>query len=393
MPLERLARFALLPELKFIRLYESLESGIFDAEKASEFEVCPKCAKLCYGIYDRRWVTVKDAPIRGRKIVLRIRKRRFWCSACKKPFTEPVPGISKGHRTTARFQRELRWACDTFESLKKAQRHMGCSTSTLYRLYYKQLELDLRKRQYPWPRSIGVDEHKYAKNREKRYPEFATIFVDHKNRRVFELAKGRDFHEVKRQIERIPGRENVKVATLDLSQPYRRLITEMFPNAELVADKFHVVRLLHPAINRRRKEITGDKRKLPIRKLLLRNGKDLDYFTKTAIYRWLEDYPELKEIYMAKEAIHGLYRVRGHKRAERALQKMLDRFGHSKVKEVQTLRRTLLRWRKEILNYFKHRATNGRTEAFNGKAKLVRKKGYGFRSFENYRMRLLTCCT
>jgi len=393
MPHERLARFALLPELKFIRLYESLESGIFEAEKVSEFEVCPRCAKACYGVYDRRWVAVKDSPIRGRKIIIKIKKRRFWCAACKKPFTEPVPGISKGHRTTARFQRELRWACDTFESLKKAQQHMGCSTSTLYRLYYKQVELDLRKRQYPWPKAIGIDEHKYAKNRIKRYAEFATIFVDHKNKRVYELAKGREVEEVKRQIDHIPGQENVKFATIDLSSTYRKLVRDTFPNAEIIADKFHVVRLLHPAINRRRKEITGDKRKNPIRKLLLRNGKELDYWKRSAIYRWLEDHPELKEIYMAKEAIHGLYRVRGYERAKRALQKMLDRFGHSKVKEVLTLRKTLLRWRQEILNYFRYRYTNGRTEAFNGKAKLVRKKGYGFRSFENYRMRLLRCCT
>jgi len=268
------------------------------------------------------------------------------------------------------------------ESLTKARKHMGCSSSTLYRLHYHQLELELRKRQYPWPKSIGIDEHKYGKNREKRYPEFATIFVDHKGKRIFDVANGRNVLEVKEQIKHIPGSENVQCATIDLSPTYRKLVREHFPNAKITADKFHVVRLLHPAINRRRKEITGDKRNLPVRKLLLRSGKELDFFTRSMIYRWLDDHPELKEIYMAKEAIHGLYRVRGYERAKRALGKMLDRFGESKVKEIQTLRRTLLSWRNEILEYFKSRASNGRTEAFNGIAKLIRKKGYGFRSFK-----------
>ena len=306
MPLERLARFIVLPELEITNIRETLAGGIYEVRKTSSFEVCPKCARPCYGVYDRRWSSFKDEPIRGNEVILKIRKRRFWCSPCKKPFTEPVSGIGKGHRTTARFRRALHRACQDMESLSKARKHMGCSSSTLYRLHYHQLELELRKRKYPWPRSIGIDEHKYGKNREKRYPEFATIFVDHKGKRVFEVAKGRDVFEVKEQIRHIPGSENVKCATIDLSSTYRKLIREHFPNARITADKFHVVRLLHPAINRRRKEITGDKRKLPVRKLLLRNGKELDFFTRAAIYKWLEDHPELKEIYMAKEAIHGL---------------------------------------------------------------------------------------
>lgn len=56
-----------------------------------------------------------------------------------------------------------------------------------------------------------------------------------------------------------------------------------FPNAEMIADKFHVLRLLTPAINRRRREITGDKRTHPIIKLLLRNGHRLEYFEKRAL--------------------------------------------------------------------------------------------------------------
>ena len=393
MPLERLARFTLLPELKFLQMYELRKGALIKAEKVSEFEVCPKCASKAFSIYDRRWVRVKDEPIRGRYIIVEILKRRFWCKPCQKPFTEPISGIGKGHRTTARFRRALRWACETFESLKKARTYMRCSTSTLYRLYYQQLELDLRKRRYPWPKSIGIDEHKYARNREKRYPEFVTVFVDHKARRIYEVAKGRDLASVQSQIAHIPGRESVSLATIDLSPTYRKLVRQMFPQAKIVADKFHVVRLLHPAINKHRIDITGDKRGLPARKLLLRNGKDLDFFTRSLIYRWLDAHPELKEIYMAKEALHGLYRVRGYHRAKHALKRMIDRFGHSKLKAIKTLRKTLLSWFEEILAYFETRASNGRTEAFNGKAKLIRKKGYGFRSFKNYRLRLLMSCT
>lgn len=393
MPLDRLARFIALPELEITKITESHRGGVYETRKTSSFEVCPKCASKCSTIYDRRWAQIADEPIRGKTATLRIHKRRFWCKSCEKPFTEPISGIGKGNRTTERYRKALLWACENFESLTKARRYMNCSSNTLYRLYYNQLRLELKKRQYPWPKTIGIDEHKYGKNREKNYPEFATVFVDHKGKRIYEVAKGRDVYDVTNQIRHIPGRENVQLATIDLSNPYRRLIKENFPNAKIVADKFHVVRLMHPVINRMRKEITGDKRKLGIRKLLLRNGKELDFFTKSAIYKWLEDHPELREVYMAKEAIHGIYRIKGYKRAKKAYGKLLDRLGESTLKEIKTLRRTLISWKDEILQYFITPATNGRTEAFNGKAKLVRKRGYGFRSFKNYRLRLLVSCT
>lgn len=51
-----------------------------------------------------------------------------------------------------------------------------------------------------------------------------------------------------------------------------------------------------------------------------------------------------------------------------------------------------MRWRKEVLAFFRGRATNGMTEGFNGKAKLVKRRAYGYKSFTNYRLRLLNAC-
>ena len=64
----------------------------------------------------------------------------------------------------------------------------------------------------------------------------------------------------------------------------------------------------------------------------------------------------------------------------------------SALPQVQMLRRTLMRWRREILAYFVCRLTNARTEGFNGKAKLVIRRAYGYKSFRNYRLRLLNSC-
>lgn len=65
----------------------------------------------------------------------------------------------------------------------------------------------------------------------------------------------------------------------------------------------------------------------------------------------------------------------------------------SKIPEIQTLRRTLLKWRDEILRYFGTGLTNARVEGFNRKCKLIQRKAYGFRSFPNYRLRALYSCS
>ena len=108
MPSHEFTHSLQLPELKIIsqRRTSKLDCE-FELEKTSTFEVCPKCASRSWTTYDYVWVRIKDAPIRDRHIYLKIKKIRFYCKKCKKPFTEPVAGIKKGFRTTERFRKYI----------------------------------------------------------------------------------------------------------------------------------------------------------------------------------------------------------------------------------------------------------------------------------------------
>jgi transposase len=176
---------------------------------------------------------------------------------------------------------------------------------------------------------------------------------------------------------------------LDLCDPFKKFAREMFPEAKLVADKFHVLRLLNPAINVRRKEITGDQRSNPVRKLLLMNENRLQYFERRALHLWLDQNPVVKEVHFYKEALHRFYRINGHSKAAKALTKLTDQMAHSKLKEILKLRKTLKKWRTEILGYFETKLTNGKTEGYNRLAKGLQYRAFGYRSFKNYRLRLL----
>ena len=158
---KRITQQLLLPDLRYVKSVRTKTSQIIYCKKTSPFEVCPKCASKCSSIYDRVNVKIQDAPIRNKKIILIIRKRRFKCKNCQAIFREPVGGIFKGFKTTKRYRSHIRWAASKFMNLKAVQNHCKCSAWLVYTAYYQQIELELRKIKYPWPKTIGIDEHSF----------------------------------------------------------------------------------------------------------------------------------------------------------------------------------------------------------------------------------------
>ena len=389
---ESTSKMILLPELKLLTQWQQNKFRThYKCEKESKFEVCPKCATKSFSVHDRRWVKVKDQPIRGSGIYLHVLKRRFRCPNCRKVFTEPVSGVRKGFKTTERYRRGLRWACDNFRDLTRVRLAYACSSWLCQKVFYEQLEIKSREKMNNcWGKRIGIDEHTWRKRRDKkRCTEFASLIVDHDRKRIAEVVNGKTVDSLKEALAHIPGRERVEEVTLDMCDSFKKFVREFFPNAKLTADKFHVLRLTNPIINKARIEITSDTRKNPVRKLLLRNRKNLQYFEKSALDTWLEAYPKMKEIYWVKESLYQFYRTKGFDRASRALTNLTDRMAISKLPEILKLRKTLIKWRAEILNYFKSRLTNARVEGYNRLAKGEQYSSFGVRNFNNYRLRLL----
>jgi len=391
LPELRVAGFVLLPELKVVHFGTD---GLWTCEKSSTFEVCPRCAQPSSSIYDRRTVRVRDEPIRGFEITLIIRKRRFSCKPCRKPFTEPVPGILPKRRTTQRFRAAVMEACEKYTDLSRVKREFKISYHFLYSAYYERLRLKLReKTNAPWPSAIGIDEHAYGKRRDIRATQFVSVIVNHNKGKVFDAVFGKTQAELETSLQHIPGRENVRWVTLDLCDPYRNWVRSFFPNAKMVADKFHVLRLLSPALLRRRKEIAGTRADLRAKRLLLMSAHHLRYSERVALEQFLKKHPDLHELWVWKERLHAFYRIKGYGRAYERYKRLVNDMSVSFLPEIQTLRKTLLKWKEEILNYFQTNLTNARLEGFNNKASLLKRRAYGYKSPEHYRLQLLHACS
>jgi transposase len=299
----------LLPELKLLSV-----SGIsratkkIVAQKERKGAVCPNCASLSLVLYDKRKVTLKDQPLQGKQILLEVWKHRYFCKPCKKPFTEPLPGVMPGRQTTQRFRAQVYWACENFTDLKRVCKAYRISPGFVYQAYYEQLSLRERKHnRYPFPKHLGIDEHAFGRKKGIRRREFVTMLVDHNRKKLREVTLGKSHAELQAQLQDIPGRENVQLVTLDLSDSYKSFVKGFFPNAKMIADRFHVQRLMNPILHEARIEITGDKRKNPARILLNKNRSNLEPYERSALDKWLKVNPKINEVYQFKEALVRLY--------------------------------------------------------------------------------------
>lgn len=393
-PAKVLAQSLLFPELRILKTKYKGNALLLDVIKESRGEVCPGCASFVDRIYDHRRIQVKDEPVRGHEVVLSICKRRFKCRNCEKIFSEPVTGILPRRRTTQRFRKAILEACENYQSLKKVIKKFRCSSSLIYNALYEQLELRRRTRMYPWPEVIGIDEISFRRNKQLGCTEYATVLVDIKNKRVMELVMGKSKKALLEALSEIPGRENVRCVVMDMCDPFRNFVKEFFPNATIVADKFHTLRLPTPSLlSMLKEEIPSFSDRRHMKRLLLSRPQDLDYFERSRLYKFLQHHPKLDALYTAKERLFAIYAIRFSDQAPRSYERLLGELKTSIFEEVQKLGRTLKRWQNEVLAYFKHRRTNGIVEGFNNKIKVVKRMAYGYRSFRNFRLRVLNACS
>lgn len=390
--LKHLESFILLPEMVLKRKLPVGKWGIgFEVEKKTISEFCPYCQRETTSVHSRHTARIKDATLRGMCVVLFANKKRYHCRPCGRIFTEHFPGISPRKRHTQRFVREVKWASTTFSDMSSVQNHLRSSAGTCFKARNEEMSKKVRETNYPLPEKIGIDEHSLRKPKYQA-TEYCTIVVDHKNKKVFDLFDTRTSAGVASALEKFEGRENVKWVSMDFSTIFKSAVRRALPNAQIVIDRFHAQRLFTRLVNRTRKKITGDVRKNPVRKLLLRNECDLKRHERDVLRQWLNQTPQVKEVYEYKEAMRRVFRAKGLKLASRILTNLTDKMGRSENLLVKGLRKIIMTWRQEILNYHLGHISNGRVEGFNRKAKLIQRRGFGLKNFKNYRLVLLNAC-
>ena len=183
-----------------------------------------------------------------------------------------------------------------------------------------------------------------------------------------------------------------------MKKEYISLAKHLFPNATIVIDRFHVVRYCTWALENVRKRV--QKKLLPeqrkyfkrSRKLLLAHMDKLNPEAKAAVERMLLFDRDLREAYLLKEVF---YQFMASPNSTQAKQKLLSFRLHAaiaNIPEFSSCLSVLKNWEPYILNAFDCPYSNGFTEGCNNKINVLKRIAFGYRSFHNFRSRILLTC-
>ncbi len=242
----------------------------------------------------------------------------------------------------------------------------------------------------PCPKVLGIDEHFFTRKR-----GYATTLVDLKRNKVFDVVLGRSEASLRRYLKALPGRDNVRLIVMDMSETYRAIARRYFPNAKIVADRFHVIRLVNQHFLKAWQDHDPEGRKnRGLISLMRRHEWRLSPEQRDNLGNYLSAFPVLNALYQAKQRLNRLLLLKTltRKRAERALPKLLTLIKQFHASPLHRLAQTLTSWLEPVTAMWRFSKSNGVTEGFHNKMEMMTRRAYGFRNFENYRLRVLTHC-
>lgn len=306
-----------------------------------------------------------------------------------------MPGILPRRHSTEPLRQQI--ARDHHEGIcgSALARLVNMGSATIERIYAEYNRRKAAQREsFQCPTVLGIDEHTLHKKQ-----RFATTLCDLKNHKIFDIVAGKSAADLTAFFSRLQGRERVKVVCIDLSNSYRALVRKWFPNARIVADRFHVVRIIHHHFITLCREIIGedgDKRRRACA-LLRTNPQNLNPESRIRLAQLFLRFPPLEPLYKEMHRLRRLVSVKTRtKRQCRPLAKLLnrsiERLKESGFKPLLTLASTLQSWIQPIACMWRFTKNNGITEGFHRKMKLIQRRAYGFKNFQNYRLRVIALC-
>ena len=185
---------------------------------------------------------------------------------------------------------------------------------------------------------------------------------------------------------------------MDMSKSFYAAIGQVFGDQVEVIDRFHVVQqavgaldgVLRSVKKQLDREEATELKKLRRRWLKLPNQLEVDELIARA--DWRRRFPELREVIDWVQDLRKWFERTYDKPARAALWKLIERARASALAPLQDVGGTLSRWFEPIARYIRHRYTNGMTEGFNNKIKLIQRRAFGLRNEHNRKKRILADC-
>ena len=373
-----------------------LDRTVCVSVRFAEVVLCPFCSSSDLRKRDRRLRLVRHESHGERPCVLELETGKWRCRSCEKTFWQRFPGILPCKRATEPFRRSVANQHRDGINRTRLSRREGIGSATVERWFKDCLGRQLSERKNaPCPRVLGIDEHFFT-----RKDGYATTLCDLGGNKVYDVVLGRSEASLEGYLGKLKGKDRVELVCMDLSSTYRAIARKHFPNARIVADRFHVIRLVNHHFLTCWKQIDpiGGKNRGLI-SLMRRHKRNLKSPEQAArLMAYLAENPVLERIYEFKQGLCELL-LEKHCTANkcrmlaRRFLKAIDELIGSKLDPLVVLGETLRSWQEEIATMWRFTKNNGITEGFHNKMEALSRQAYGFRNFENYRLRVRVMCS
>lgn len=399
------------PGFDVIDTKEWLKKGIIEIYLKHDGTTSKNCSRCGHSLSSAKVgehpIKVRTMDIHGFKTYLILKRHKHYCPNCKKIRSEALSFISE---ETPHVTEEYAWwlgrLCE-ITAISNAADFTGNDPMSLWRFDFNRMKRMFQHYKIPRVRRICVDEV-YAR-RKKRYrsesrdKRFFTVVCDLDTRRVVWVSESRSKEALDEFYEAI-GEERCKeieVVAADQFDGYKLSTEENCPNATFVWDRFHIMQNFQNHINSERQWLNEHMCQGEMKRLT--RGKFKQLFTKKSERRSKAEQRHIKDVmrdnqyFVYLELIkEGMHEVFASETAQEARAKF-DEIGQW-IEQAKVFYQ-LKKWWKNFndgwdtfKNYFKYPATSALSEGINNVIKTIKKRGYGYRNMQYFKLKILQVC-
>ena len=355
--------------------------------------ICPSCNSSTSRVHDYYTRSFNHIMVGKRTTKIYYKQHRYICLHCGKRFAENNSFIEKYYRHSNDVVNSVFDDLTSIKNLSQIGHDNNMSSQNVSRLMNKFMPIFHNTTSLP--EAIGIDEFRGNSGGNK----FQVVITNLKTHKVIDVISDRSEDALYNFFRKISNPKDVKLVAMDLSLFFKKIIADVFPNAKIIADTFHFTRLMHWALDNVRKEVQkGLPKDMRIyfkrsRSVLHKRINDLNPDEYNQLTNML-DYNE--NLRWAYSIVQNLFEIIDEKNPDKKVtlfKEFMTYASNCDLPEFNKHIQTYFKWHKYIINSFYTNYSNGITEGLNTKIKTLKRVSFGFRNFQNFRLRILMACS
>lgn len=331
-------------------------------------------------------------PIGCKPVFLELSVARVHCPKCEVIRQVNVPFAQTQRSYTNAF---ARYVLDLRRSMTIVDiaRHVGVGWGIIKDIEKRYLETHFARPKLKHLRKIAIDEISIGKGH-----RYLTVVLDLESGAVVHVGDGKGADALKPFWQRLKAAHaRIEAVATDMSPAYIQAICENLPDALLVFDRFHIVKLFNDRLSDFRRQLyreaTNQLEKDVLkgtRWLLLKNPEHLEEKRNESdrLQEALSLNQPLATAYYLKEDLRQFWEQSSRSAAARFLDDWCSRARASGIRFLQRLANTLQGHRSGLLAWYVYPISTGPLEGTNNKIKTLQRQAYGFRDQQYFRLKI-----